>query len=186
MNNPAVHRGATRFRERTPTTADAHRGGRRDRATTAAFELLLSHFFLWASAWAIGAAVYADNPRAVSLLLDSISITSPDETAAEGYQRTRRAAAANASHQVVGGALLAASTNPRSDETSDAGISALRLRQVSALGRTTTSPFCCSRAHGARDDSTEVDRFLGACLNADRISGRGTARPRHPELPEHG
>lgn len=49
-------------------------------------------------------------------------------------------------------------------------------------GRATRTSQRCSPRHGARDDSTEVDRFLGACLAADQRTVERLL-VEHPERP---
>jgi ankyrin repeat protein len=124
-------------------------------------ELLLSHGArVVAGTWTVGAAVFADDPRAVSLLLDALE--------GDGGQAAREAtqalpdAAADASPEVVA-ALLGAGADPEAHDD-DRGISALR-RAVRA-GQSQTAALLVSR--GALDDSTDIDRFIGACLRADR------------------
>jgi hypothetical protein len=139
-------------------------------------ELLLSRGARVAGTWALGAAVYADDPRAVSLLVEALR-TATGETATQATKGLADAAAANASHEVVG-ALLAAGANPDVQD-SDAGISALRC----AVRSGNEDVEALLVRHGARDDSTDVDRFLGACLNADRRTAEQLV-VEHRVLPE--
>jgi ankyrin repeat protein len=125
--------------------------------------------------WALGAAVYADDPRAFTLLVDALR-ASTGATAAEATKGLADAAAANASHEVVA-ALLAAGADPDVTD-SDVGRSALRCTRR-AGNEDAAALLAC---HGARDGSTEVDRFLGACLNADRRTAERLL-VEHPELP---
>jgi ankyrin repeat protein len=128
-------------------------------------ELLLSHGARVAGTWALGAAVYADDAEAVSLLLEAIRAAT-GQTANEATNGLADAAAANASHEVVA-VLLAAGADPDTKD-SDAGFSA-RRRAVRA-GQTEAATLLTN--HGAADDSTDVDRFLGACWQADRTAAR--------------
>ena len=73
-------------------------------------------------------------------------------------------------------ALLNAGADPQA--TDPDGISALRL--AVRAGRPETAARL--RALGAVDDGTEVDRFLGACLNADRPAAERLLAD-HPDLP---
>jgi len=139
-------------------------------------ELLLSRGARVAGTWALGAAVYADDPRAVSLLIEALGATT-GETASEATKGLADAAAANASQEVVA-ALLAAGANPEVTD-SDVGISALRC----AARAGNEDVVALLVRHGARDDSNDVDRFLGACLNADRRTAEQLL-VEHPDLPE--
>jgi ankyrin repeat protein len=123
-------------------------------------ELLLSHGArVVAGTWTVGAAVYADDPRAVALLLDALR--------AGAGQAEREAtealpdAATGASPDVVV-ALLAAGADPEAKD--DHGVAALRL--AVRAGQNETAALLASR--GAPDDSTDIDRFIGACRRADR------------------
>ena len=73
-------------------------------------------------------------------------------------------------------ALLNAGADPQA--TDSEGISALRL--AVRAGRSETAARL--RALGAVEDGTEVDRFLGACLNADRPAVERLLAD-HPDLP---
>jgi ankyrin repeat protein len=138
-------------------------------------ELLLSHGGRVAGTWAIGAAVYADDAQAVSLLLEAVG-AAIGQTAEEATKGLADAASAEASHEVVS-VLLAAGADPGTRD-SDAGFSALR-RAVRA-GHGETAALLAS--HGAPDDSTDVDRFIGACRRADRASAEHLLAE-HPDLP---
>jgi ankyrin repeat protein len=139
-------------------------------------ELLLSRGARVAGTWALGAAVCADDPRAVSLLIEALR-ANMGETASEATKGLADAAAAKASHEVVA-VLLAAGANPEVTD-SDVGISALRC----AVRAGNEDAAALLIRHGARDDSTEVDRFLGNCLNGDRRTAEQLL-VEHPELPE--
>jgi ankyrin repeat protein len=118
--------------------------------------LLLSHGARVAGTWAVGAAVFHDNPGTATLLLGAL--------AADGGRAATEAlpeAAATASFPVVA-ALLDAGADPRARD--DDGVSA--LRQAVRAGREETAARL--RALGATEDGTDIDRFVGACLNGDR------------------
>jgi ankyrin repeat protein len=121
--------------------------------------LLLSHGARVASTWALGAAVFNDNAGAASLLLDALATAGG--RAAHAASEVLADAAGTASFPVVA-ALLDAGADPRATDSD--GISALRLA-VRAGKQETAARL---RALGATEDGTDVDRFLGACLNADR------------------
>jgi ankyrin repeat protein len=139
-------------------------------------ELLLARGARVVSTWALGAAVYADDPRAVSLLTEALG-TNSGATATEATKGLADAAAANASYEVVA-ALLAAGANPEVHD-SDAGLSALRC----AVRAGNEEAAALLVRHGAADDSTDVDRFFGACLNADRRTAARLLAER-PDLPD--
>jgi ankyrin repeat protein len=122
-------------------------------------ELLLSHGARVAGTWAIAGAVDADDARVVSLLLGELQRSTGQ--AAQKATELLPEAAANASLQVVD-ALLDSGADPGiSDED---GVSALR-RAIRA-GKDDTAARL--RGLGVPDDATDVDIFIGACLNADR------------------
>jgi ankyrin repeat protein len=122
-------------------------------------ELLLSHGARVAGTWAVGAAVHHDDPRAVALLVEALRGAAGQvaQTATEELPD----AVANASFLVVV-ALLEAGADPKATDSD--GVSALR-RAVRA-GKDDTAARL--RALGAAEDGTDVDRYIGACLKADR------------------
>jgi len=122
-------------------------------------ELLLSHGARVAGTWAIDGAVGAGDARVVSLLLGELQASTGQ--AARKATELLPEAAADASLQVVD-VLLAAGANPSGSD--DDGVSALR-RAVRA-GKDDTAARL--RGLGVPDDATDVDHFIGACLNADR------------------
>jgi len=123
-------------------------------------ELLLSHGARVAGTWALDAAVAADDPRAVSLL--AAALRGATGQAANEATGALPGAAADASPEVVA-ALLAVGADPRARDP-ETGLPALR-RAVRA-GQAETAALLAR--HGAPDDSTDVDRFIGACRRADR------------------
>jgi ankyrin repeat protein len=137
-------------------------------------ELLLSHGARVAGTWAIDAAVHADDPQAVSLLAEALRVTGGD--AAHKASEVLPEAAANASPEVVA-ALLAAGADPNSRDQE--GLSSLRL--AVRAGKSETAAQLITR--GAADDSTDTDRFLGACRRADR-SAAEQLLAEHPDLPD--
>ncbi|HEX3590465.1 MAG TPA: ankyrin repeat domain-containing protein [Pseudonocardiaceae bacterium] len=174
VNNPDVTQvlldaGANPDDGRCVVQAAGHRDHR-------CLELLLARGARVAGTWAIGAAVYADNPHAVSLLIDALRATT-GQTANAATSGLADAAAANSSHEVVA-ALLAAGADPETRD-SDLGLSALRA--AVRAGQPEAAALLVS--HGARDDSTDVDRLIGACRRADRVAAEQLLAE-HPDLPQ--
>jgi ankyrin repeat protein len=137
-------------------------------------ELLLSHGARVAGTWALGAAVWSDDPVAMTLLLAAL-----DQGGAEVADLATEAlleAAADASLAVVE-ALLAAGADPRA--TDAVGVSA--LRNAVRAGRADTAARL--RRLGATDGGSDVDQFLGACLRADRQAAEQLLAG-HPDLPD--
>ncbi len=134
--------------------------------------LLLAHGARVTSTWAVGAAVFNDNPGAVTLLLDALATAGG--RAADAASDELPDAAATASVATVE-ALLDAGADPQATDSD--GISALRL--AVRAGRHETAARL--RALGAVEDGTEVDRLLGACLNADRPAA-GQLLADYPDL----
>jgi ankyrin repeat protein len=122
-------------------------------------QLLLGHGARVARTWAMGAAVYHNDAVAVSLLLEALESDGTETVAAA--TEALPDAAANASLPVVV-ALLDAGADPRAKDSD--GVSALRLAM--RAGRDDT--VARLRAAGAVDDGNDIDRYVGACLNADR------------------
>jgi ankyrin repeat protein len=133
-------------------------------------QLLLAHGASLAGTWAVGAAVYHDDPGALALLLDALPATDASRMATEALPD----AGAHASLPVVA-ALLGAGADPGAGED---GLSALRL--AVRAGRTDTAARL--RAAGAPDDVTNTDRFIGACISGDRPAAEGILAG-HPDLP---
>ncbi len=145
--------------------------GLRDRRC---LDLLLAHGArVVAGTWTVGAAVYADDAYAVSVLLEAME-SSNGQPAREATEALPDAAA-DASPDVVS-ALLDAGADARAHDD-DRGLSALR-RAVRA-GQNHNSALLVSR--GAPDDSTDIDRFIGACMRADRSSAEQIL-VEHPDL----
>lgn len=122
-------------------------------------ELLLAHGARVAGTWAIDGAVGADDAEVVSRLLAKLP-TSTGQAARKATELLPDAAA-EASLPVVE-ALLDAGADP--GVTDDDGVSA--LRRAVRSGNDDTAAHLVIR--GACDDVTDVDRFVGACLNGDR------------------
>jgi ankyrin repeat protein len=133
-------------------------------------QLLLAHGASLAGTWAVGAAVYHDDPGALSLLLDALQGGEAARMATEALPE----AAAHASPPVVA-ALLGAGADPSADED---GVSALRL--AVRAGRTDAAARL--RAAGATDDVTDIDRFIGACISGDRAAAESILAG-HTDLP---
>jgi hypothetical protein len=133
--------------------------------------LLLAHGARVAGTWAVGAAVYHDDPGALSLLLGALDTSSAADAAGEALPE----AAAGASLPVVA-ALLDAGADPNA--VGDDGMAALRL--AVRAGRNDSAARL--RSAGAHDDSTDIDHFIGACLSADRPAAERLLAA-HPGLP---
>jgi ankyrin repeat protein len=126
-------------------------------------ELLLFHGArVDAGTWTVGAAVVADDAHAVSVLLEAMD--SANGPAAREATEALPDAAAEASVDVVA-ALLAAGADPAAHDD-DRGMSVLRV--ALRAGKSETVALLVRR--GAPDDSTDTDRFIGACRRADRPS----------------
>jgi ankyrin repeat protein len=171
VNNPDVTRvlldaGANPDDRQCIGEAAGHRDHR-------CLELLLSHGARVAGTWALDAAVDADDPQAVSLLTGALR-GATGQTATEATEALP-GAAANASSEVVS-ALLAAGADPTA--TDSEGFSA--LRRAARAGQAETAALLVR--HAAPDDSTDVDRFIGAGRRADRAAAEQLLAE-HPGLP---
>ena len=142
--------------------------GRRDHRC---LELLLSHGARVAGTWALGAAVYADDAERWR----SCSRPSTPLARRPGGDRGARRRGGGRLSDVVA-ALLDAGADPDGARRRR-GLSALR-RAVRA-GTSETAALLVSR--GAPDDSTDVDRFIGACL-ARRPPAAEQLLAEHPDL----
>jgi Ankyrin repeats (many copies)/Ankyrin repeat len=170
VNNPAVTEvllaaGANPDLGQPVAEAAAHRDLR-------CLRLLLARGARVAGTWAIGAAVDHDDPGAATLLLDALAAAGG--RVADAATEALPEAAATASLPVVS-ALLAAGADPRASDSD--GMPALRLA-VRAGNEETAARL---RALGAVEDDTDVDRFLGACLNGDRAAAERLLAG-HPDL----
>ena len=134
--------------------------------------LLLAHSARVAGTWAVGAAVHHDDPGALSLLLDALQ-SSGSDTARIATEALPEAAA-HASLPVVV-TLLDAGADPNADED---GVPALRM----AVRAGRADAVARLQAAGANDDDTDIDQFIGACLNADRPAAEHILAG-HPDVP---
>ena len=146
-----------------------HAAGHRDHAC---LELLLSHGAAVAGTWALDVAVHADDPEGVALLLSAAQRNG--EGAHEPASELMADAAATASVDVLD-ALVRAGADPEARD--DAGISAVRL--ATRAGRPESAELLV--AFGAPDDSTDIDRFVGACMRAERSTAEQLLAE-HPNL----
>src|SRR5215471_7098895 len=137
-------------------------------------ELLLAHGARVASTWALGAAVWADDPLSMRMLLDAL--TRSGASVPDHATKTLLDAAGDASLDVVE-VLLEAGADPKAVDS--AGVSA--LRKAVRAGRFDTAARL--RDLGAIDESTDVERFLGACLDGDRHSAVQLLAEQ-PDLPD--
>ena len=135
--------------------------------------LLLSHGARVAGTWAVGSAVFHDDPDATTLLLQALA--GSGRRAADTATEELLNAAGSASFPVIE-TLLNAGADPRASDGD--GVSALRLAVRAGKAETAAR----LRALGAADDATDVDLFLGACLNGDRQAAERLLSE-HADLP---
>ena len=133
-------------------------------------ELLLAYGARVARTWAVGAAVFHNDPRAVALLSEALGADQGAREATESLPE----AAANASPDVVA-ALLASGADPNAED--EHGISALRVAM--RAGKSETADLLVSR--GASDDRGDFDRLIGACRHGDRPAAEKLLAE-HPDL----
>ncbi|HEX6537719.1 MAG TPA: hypothetical protein VF155_00880 [Candidatus Dormibacteraeota bacterium] len=124
-------------------------------------ELLLAHGARVTGTWAVDGAVHADDPEALALLFDALTTTGAAVADIATEHLTDHAGEVSLQTAV---ALLDAGADPRALDAH--GVSTLR-RAVRAGSDDVVARL---RAAGAPDDSTDVDRFIGACLRADRTA----------------
>lgn len=134
---------------------------------------LLSHGARVAGTWALGAAAFHDDALAMRLLLDTLAARGQDAARAASEQLPEAAGSASLALVDV---LLDAGADPQSAD--EDGVSAMRMATRS--GRDENAALLAVR--GATDDATDVDRFIGACLRADR-DGALRLRAEYPDLP---
>jgi ankyrin repeat protein len=170
VNNPTITRVLLE-RGANPNDGESvyHAAGHRDHAC---LELLLSHAAAVAGTWALEVAVHADDPEGVALLLSAAQRIG--EPAHESAARLLADAAATASIDVLD-ALLRAGGDPAAQD--DAGISAVRL--ALRAGRPESAKLLVEA--GSPDDITDIDRFVGACMRADRSTAEQLLAD-HPDL----
>lgn len=134
--------------------------------------LLLAHDARITGTWALGAAVFHDDPTAARLLLHTLTTRGQDAAQAATEQLPE---AAEAASPPLIDALLDAGADPRA--ANEQGTSALRTAVRAGRGQVAAR----LTARGAVDDATDIDRFLGACLNADRPTAHRLLAE-HPDL----
>jgi ankyrin repeat protein len=171
VNNPAItaallDAGANPDLGQPIAEAAAHRDLR-------CLRLLLSRGARVAGTWAVGSAVFHDDPNATALLLQAF--TGSGRRAEGAATEALLDAAGTASFPVIE-ALLNAGADPQARDGD--GVSALRL--AVRAGKEETAARL--RALGAADDATDVDLFLGVCLNGDRQAAERVLAA-HPDLP---
>ncbi|HET6952097.1 MAG TPA: ankyrin repeat domain-containing protein [Acidimicrobiales bacterium] len=132
--------------------------------------LLLDHGARAEGADALAAAISVDDAEAVRLLLDAgvdAAVRLPAQALGESYAPEPAIGAVRAAVELQCGIELVALLLERGadpDAPGQDGQSAFRL----AVRQGRTEVVDLLRAHGARDDATDVDRFLDACVRADR------------------
>jgi ankyrin repeat protein len=132
--------------------------------------LLLDHGARAEGADALAAAISVDDTEAVRLLLDAgvdAAAPLPAEALGESYAPEPPIGAVRAAVELqcgleLMGLLLERGVDP--DALGQNGQSAYRL----AVRQGRTDVVDLLRSRGARDDATDVDRFLHACMRADR------------------
>jgi ankyrin repeat protein len=122
-------------------------------------ESLLAHGARVTSTWALGAAVWANDPLAMRMLLEALARSGA--AVADHATATLLDAASDASLEVVE-VLLAAGADPEAVDSE--GVSA--LRKAVRSGHVDTAARL--RQLGVPDDSSDIEQFLGACLAGDR------------------
>jgi ankyrin repeat protein len=137
-------------------------------------ESLLTHGARVTSTWALGAAVWANDPVAMTMLLDALARSGA--AVADHATAALLDAASDASSEVVE-VLLAAGADPEAVDSE--GVSA--LRKAVRSGHMDTAARL--RQLGVPDNSTEIEQFLGACLAGDRHQAERLLAER-PDLPE--
>ncbi len=142
----------------------------------ACLELLLSHGAAVAATWAVDAAASAGNPSALRLLLDAAARAEPAEVAALATRALSPAAGHGPAEAVE--ALLGAGADPDVADPDD-GLTPLR-RAIRGGHQAAASALA---SHGARDEVTDADRLLGACMRADRAEAERLVAT-HPGLAE--
>jgi ankyrin repeat protein/ketosteroid isomerase-like protein len=128
------------------------------RADHRCLELLLAHHARVAGTWAVGAAIHADDPGALRLLLNALTSDEARATATDALPE----AATQASLPVVIALLDAGADPSAAHEDISAHRRAIRAGKPDIADRL--------RAAGAPDDATETDRFVGAALAGDRAT----------------
>ena len=141
VNNPGVTAAAARCRGQ-PRPGPAHRRGRRS-SRPRCLRLLLAHGARVAGTWAVGAAVYHDDPGALSLLLDALRssggdaarrrprrcLTPPPRVAARGRRPPgRRSGPRRRGSDGIVGAAPGGAGGPDRDRGTAAGAGASRGR----------------------------------------------------------
>lgn len=169
-NNPVIvalllERGAN------PSDGESlyHAAAHRDHAC---LDLLLSHGATLSGTWALDVAVHGDDTAAVTRLLNAGA--RHGEPVHKFASDVLHDAAASASAETIT-ALLIAGADPQSRDSR--GMSALRCA-VRAGNRAAAARLL---DEGVSDDSTDIDRFLGACLQADRAAAEQLLSA-HPQL----
>jgi ankyrin repeat protein len=142
----------------------------------ACLELLLSHGAAVASNWAVDAAAGARNTSGLRLLLDAAARAEPGEVAALAT-RALSPAADNGPAEAVE-ALLGAGADPDVPDPDD-GLTPLQR----AIRGGHQAAAAALASHGARDEVTDADRLLGACMRADRTDVERLVAA-HPGLAE--
>jgi ankyrin repeat protein len=124
-------------------------------------ELLLSHGAPVANTWAMNSAVQARNTAGLRLLLAAAARNEPSKIAAMATDALTPAAENGLEEAVE--ALLAAGADPNAPAPDD-GLPPLR-RAVRGGHQVAAATLA---SYGARDEVTDADRLIGACVRADQ------------------
>ena len=135
----------------------------------ACLELLLSHGATVAGTWAVETAVEADDAVATRMLLDAAA-AQPERSSARRLASGGLVDAAREASLPVVEALLGAGAEVDGIES----VARSALREAVRAGR--PEVVAALIAHGATDDRTSVDRFIGACAVADRSAAEAVLR----------
>jgi ankyrin repeat protein len=134
--------------------------------------LLLDHGARAEGPEALGAAISVDDVGAVRLLLDagvSAAAPLPPEALGESYAPEPPVDPVHAAVELQASAELIALLLDRGADPEARGQDGRSAHQL-AVRHGNNAVTALLRAHGAPDDASAVDRFLGACLRADRAA----------------
>ena len=126
-----------------------------------------------AGTWAVGAAVHADDAQGG----DAPARRPPERNGGRAAREATKALVDAAAHGLCRGRRRPPGRRSRPDADDDAG----RVRAAPGGAGRPGPGRRAARGRGARDDSTDIDRFIGACLHADRHCAERLLAE-HPDL----